>query len=116
MSPDEMEGDLKEWGEEMEATDIGLNALKYPTGGQGEFSAHTGRPPQPDYFPKHQIKALNNAIWNLEDIYKKLLICLYIFRMSERRVGQEKVCDRSLVKKRLEEAKHLLVKSKYWRA
>lgn len=115
MNPKELDGDLCEWaeGKEMEVT--GLKALKYPSGGHSEFSAHSGRPPQPDYFPKHQIQALNNAIENLEDKYKNILILKYVLRLIDSDAAKEAGCHRANVPKRINKAKHLLIISRYWK-
>ncbi len=114
MNPKELEGDLHEWGD-MKAMDVkGLSALGYPSG-QAELSSGAGRPPTPNYYPKHQIQALNNVIERLEDKYKNLLILIYVGKVSYRAAGKEGICHRKTIPKRLNEAKHLLVKSKYWK-
>jgi DNA-directed RNA polymerase specialized sigma24 family protein len=115
MNPHELEGDLCEWaeGKEMEVT--GLNALKFPAG-SSEFSSGSGKPPQPDYFPNSQIQALNNAIENLEEKYKDILILKYVLKLIDATAAREAGCHRANVPKRIEKAKHLLVKSRYWTA
>jgi len=115
MSPNEMEGDLNEWGDMRAMVVRGLSALGYPSGGQEEYSAHTGKPPQPNYFTKAKIQNLEKAISGLQDKYKNILICRYICKMGDREIGRAKICDRGTVPKRLDEGKHLLVISRYWK-
>lgn len=114
MNPSELEGDLKEWGDMKEMDVKGLSALGFPSG-QPELSSGGGIP-VPNYFPRHQINALNNAIDGLEDKYKNLLIYKYVCKLSDRDVGKTGECDRGTIPNRIEEAKHLLVKSRYWKA
>lgn len=115
MNPSELEGDLKEWGEEVERLAKGLDVLNYPSGSQKEFISGTGRPPIPDYYPKHQIRALGNTIEGLVAKYRNILILRYILKMKDREIGRSGECDRGTVPDRVEKAKHLLVKSKYWK-
>jgi hypothetical protein len=109
-----MEGDLKEWGDMKEMDVKGLRALGYPSG-QAETLSGAGKPPTPDYYPKHQIQALNGAIENLETKYKNILILKYACKLDDRAINKEGLCHYNTVPKWIDEAKHLLVKSRYWK-
>lgn len=114
MNPSELEGDLREWGDEKEMQVKGLNALGYPSG-QTESLSGSGKPPVPDYYPRHQIKALNGVIENMENEHKNILILIYALRLKDAEASRELGCHRSNIPKKLEKAKHLLIKSRYWK-
>ena len=114
MSPNEMEGDLNEWGAMKEMDVKGLSALGFPSG-QAETPSGAGIP-VPDYFPNHQINALNNVIESLESKYKNLLIYKYVGRLNDSEASRNLECHRSTIPKLLDKAKHYLVKSRYWKA
>ena len=113
MNPSEMEGDLKEWGERMEMNVKGLSALGYPSG-QPDAPCGAGIP-IPDYFPNHQIQALHGAIERLESKYKDILILKYVYKITDYEAAKQAGCHRSNVPNRIDKAKHLLVKSRYWK-
>jgi len=114
MNPSEMDGDLHEWGDMRSMVVRGLSALGYPSGGHEEFSAHSGKSPQPNYFSKAKIQNLDGVICEMEEKYKNLLICIYICKMNDVETMKQGVCHRNTVRVWLDEAKHLLVKSRYW--
>ncbi|MES0444961.1 MAG: hypothetical protein ABUJ92_00310 [Desulfobacterales bacterium] len=116
MSPDELDGDLHKWGEGKEQDVKGLSALGYPQGGQDDFKSPTGGILVPNYFPDSQIQALNSAIEALEDKYKQLLIYVYTLNMTDAEVSREEGVHRNKIPRRIEKAKGLLVKSRYWLA
>ncbi len=116
MNPKELEGDLKQWGEGKEQDVKGLSALGYPQGGQDDFKSPTGGILVPNYYPDSQIQALNSAIENLEDKYKKLLIMVYALKMKDAEVAREEGVHRNKIPRRIEKVKGLLVKSRYWLA
>jgi len=115
MSPGELEGDLKEWGEVQEKLATGLNALSYPSGSQQEFISGNGSPPIPDYYPNHKIQALDHAVRNLESKYNDILILVYILRLNDNEASKKIGCTRGNVPKMIKKAKHFLVISRYWR-
>lgn len=113
MSPDEMDGDLHQWGAMKEMDVTGLSALGFPSG-QPETPSGAGIP-VPNYFPNHQINALNRAIEGLESKYKNILIYKYACKLTDSEVCRREGCHRANVPRRIEKAKHLLVKSRYWK-
>lgn len=115
MNPAQLEGDLNEWGEGQESLLTGLNALTYPSGSQQEFTSGNGSPPVPDYYPSHQIQSLGRSIQTLEERYKDILILRYIYGLDDVAIGKEGICHRNTVRKWISKAKHLLVKSRYWK-
>ena len=115
MNPKELEGDLKQWGEGKEQDVKGLSALGYPQGGQDDFKSPTGGILVPNYYPDSQIQALAHEIEGMEDKYKHLLILIYALKLNDAEVGKQGLCHRTTVKGRVEEAKILLVASKYWK-
>lgn len=114
MNPNDMDGDLHEWGDMMVMDVKGLKALGYPVR-QPELAAGAGKPPVPDYYPKHQIQALNNEIEGLESKYKNLLILKYALKLDDRMIHKEGLCHYNTVPRWLKDIKQILVKSRYWK-
>jgi hypothetical protein len=115
MNPSDMDGDLHEWGD-MRAEQIkGLEALGYPQGEQGDFKSPSGRPPQPNYYPKHQIQALNKVIEELESKYQSLLIFKYSLKLGDREINRLGLCHYNTIPRWISEIKSILIKSKYWK-
>lgn len=113
MSPSELEGDLHEWGD-IKIMDVrGLNALGYPSG-QPETPSGKGIP-VPNYFPRGQINALDRAIEGLENKYKNILILKYACKLTDKEASDIEGCHRANVPRRINKAKDLLVKTRYWR-
>lgn len=109
-----LDGDLHEWGDGLGTGAKGLSILGYS--GLADF---LGIPEgnlvtQPNYWTRHRIQALHKAIMGMDEKYTKLLLCLYVFKMSCREIQKEKICNKSTVKTWLNEARDILIQIRYW--